>query len=150
MQEKKKPAAVLWISLLSLGLSGLLLAGPDAVPGQIYKWVDPEGRIHFSDTPVGEAEVVDDALPPTSEFISPRPSTPPTPPEQTEPPNEPNEPDETQGTENTPSPPTQTADQAVEEEIGMGQYGPFGKDGPFGPDGPKGPTGLVTPQAGKK
>ena len=147
MQEKKKPASVLCISLLSLlslGLSGILLAGPDAVYGQIYKWVDAEGRIHFSDTPVDKAEAIDETLPPTSQFISPRPPTPPTPPEQTEPPNETDETDETQGAEDTPPPTTQTTDQAAEEEIGMGQYGPFGKDGP------NGPTGLVDPQAGKK
>jgi hypothetical protein len=150
MEKKKKPPSVVCISLLSLGLSGILLAGPDAVHGQIYKWVDAEGRIHFSDTPVDKAEVVDEELPPTSEFISPRPPNPPTPPEQTEPPNETDETDETQGAEDTPPPTTQTTDQAAEEEIGMGQYGPFGKDGPVGPDGPNGPTGLVDPQAGKK
>ena len=138
MEEKKKSTSVLRISLLSLGMSGMLLAGPDVVQGQIYKWVDAEGRIHFSDSPIGKADVVDEELPPTSQFISPRPPTPPTPPEQTE------AEEDTQDAEDAASPTTQTTDQAAEEEIGIGQYGLFG------PDGPDGPSGLVDPQAGKK
>ena len=145
MATKKKCTLVVCISLLnmllSLGISGMPMTGPDVVQGEIYKWVDAEGRLHFSDTPIGKAEAVDEELPPASEFISPRPPTPPTPPEQTEPPNDTEDPQET---ENTPSPTTQTTDQAAEEEIGMSQYGPFGKDGP------NGPIGLADPQAGKK
>ncbi len=130
MQEKKKSTSVLCISLLSLSMSGMLLAGPDVVQGQIYKWVDAEGRIHFSDSPIGEADVVDEELPPASQFISPRPPTPPTPPEQA------GAEEDTQDAEDIAAP---TPDETTEEEIGIGQYGPFG------PDGPSGPIGLVDP-----
>ncbi len=143
MATKKKSTFALGISLLSLVISGIPLTGPDVVQAQIYKWVDAEGRLHFSDSPIGKAEAVDAELPPASEFISPRPPTPPTPPQQTEPQGE------AQDTEDATPPSPQTTDQAQaveeeEEEIGIGQYGPFGKDGP------NGPAGLVDPQAGKK
>ena len=143
MATKKKSTFALDISLLSLVISGIPLTGPDVVQAQIYKWVDAEGRLHFSDSPIGKAEAVDAELPPASEFISPRPPTPPTPPQQTEPQGE------AQDTEDATPPSPQTTDQAQaveeeEEEIGIGQYGPFGKDGP------NGPAGLVDPQAGKK
>ncbi len=143
MATKKKSTLGLGISLLSLVISGIPLTGPDVVQAQIYKWVDAEGRLHFSDSPIGKAEAVDAELPPASEFISPRPPTPPTPPQQTEPQGE------AQDTEDATPPSPQTTDQAQaveeeEEEIGIGQYGPFGKDGP------NGPAGLVDPQAGKK
>ena len=142
MATKKKSTLVLDISLLSLVISGIPLTGPDVVQAQIYKWVDAEGRLHFSDSPIGKAEAVDAELPPASEFISPRPPTPPTPPQQTEPQGE------AQDTEDATPPSPQTTDQAQgveeEEEIGIGQYGPFGKDGPSGP------ARLVDPRAGKK
>ena len=145
MATKKKCTLVVCISLLnmllSLGISGMPMTGPDVVQGEIYKWVDAEGRLHFSDTPIGKAEAVDEELPPASEFISPRPPTPPTPPEPTEPPNETDDTEDPQAAENTPSPTPQTTDQAAEEEFGMGQYGPFGKDGFLG---------LTDPKAGKK
>ncbi len=146
MATKKKSTFALGISLLSLVISGIPLTGPDVVQAQIYKWVDAEGRLHFSDSPIGKAEAVDAELPPASEFISPRPPTPPTPPQQTEPQGEAQ--DTAQDTEDATPPSPQTTDQAQgveeEEEIGIGQYGPFGKDGP------NGPIGLVDPQAGKK
>ena len=143
MATKKKSTLALGISLLSLVISGIPLTGPAVVQAQIYKWVDAEGRLHFSDSPIGKAEAVDAELPPASEFISPRPPTPPTPPQQTEPQGE------AQDTEDATPPSPQTTDQAQaveeeEEEIGIG------KDGPFGKDGPNGPAGLVDPQAGKK
>jgi hypothetical protein len=51
-----------------LGLSLLVTASSAAAQGRIYKWVDAQGRIHFSDTPTGNAESVDEALPPASNF----------------------------------------------------------------------------------
>ncbi|MBI3800971.1 MAG: DUF4124 domain-containing protein [Deltaproteobacteria bacterium] len=36
--------------------------------GGIYKWTDAKGSPHFSNTPTREAEVVDDLLPPASNF----------------------------------------------------------------------------------
>ncbi len=146
MATKKKSTFALGISLLSPVINGIPLTGPDVVQAQIYKWVDAEGRLHFSDSPIGKAEVVDAELPPASEFISPRPPTPPTPPQQTEPQGEAQE--TAQDIQDATPRSPQTTDQAQgveeEEEIGIGQYGPFGKDGP------NGPIGLVDPQAGKK
>ena len=151
MATKKKSTLALGISLLSLVISGIPLTGPDVVQAQIYKWVDAEGRLHFSDSPIGKAEAVDAELPPASEFISPRPPTPPTPPQQTEPQGEAQ--DTAQDTEDATPPSPQTTDQAQaveeEEEIGISQFG-IGQYGPFGKDGPSGPAGLVDPRAGKK
>ena len=112
MATKKKSTLALGISLLSLVISGIPLTGPDVVQAQIYKCVDAERRLHFSDSPIGKAEAVDAELPPASEFISPRPPTPPTPPQQTEPQGE------AQDTEDATPPSPQTTDQAqaVEEE----------------------------------
>lgn len=44
--------------------------------GEIYKWTDPQGHLHFSNTPTGKAEAVDDALPPASSFVAPPEPTP--------------------------------------------------------------------------
>jgi hypothetical protein len=45
--------------------------------GGIYKWTDAKGNIHFSNTPTREAEVVDDTLPPASNFGQQTEPTPP-------------------------------------------------------------------------
>lgn len=45
--------------------------------GGIYKWTDAKGSIHFSNTPTREAEVVDDTLPPASNFGRQTEPTPP-------------------------------------------------------------------------
>jgi len=45
--------------------------------GGIYKWTDAKGSIHFSNTPTREAEVVDDILPPASNFGRQTEPTPP-------------------------------------------------------------------------
>ena len=58
---KYSPFAV--ISSLSL----LFCSAP--VTGQnIYRWTDPQGRIHFSNAPVHEAKAIDDELPPAPNF----------------------------------------------------------------------------------
>jgi hypothetical protein len=142
MPTKKKSALVLCTSLLSLVISGISVTGPRVVHGEIYKWVDAEGRLHFSDSPIGKAEAVDEELPPASEFISPRPLTPPDPPQQTEPQDETEGLPDAEGTQNTEDT-DEPKDIEEEEEIDIGQYGPFGKDGP------NGPIGLVDPKAGK-
>jgi hypothetical protein len=45
--------------------------------GGIYKWTDAEGRIHFSNAPTGNAESVDQTLPPASTFGGQLEPTPP-------------------------------------------------------------------------
>ena len=40
-------------TLFLLGFSALLLAG-SAVAGEIYKWVDADGNVHYEDRPLGE------------------------------------------------------------------------------------------------
>lgn len=37
---------------------GLMLAAP-AYAGQVYKWVDPDGRVHYGDQPMPGAKAVD-------------------------------------------------------------------------------------------
>lgn len=54
--------------LATCGLCVFLTAAPVAAQGRIYKWVDANGRVHYSDAPVGQAEDVDAALPPASSF----------------------------------------------------------------------------------
>lgn len=64
------PALVLgW--LLFLTCSSVL------AQGGIYKWTDAKGRIHFSNAPTGNAEAVDDTLPPASTFATQPEATPP-------------------------------------------------------------------------
>ena len=71
-----------------LGLSVLCVVSSAAAQGSIYKWVDAQGRIHYSDTPIDHAESVDDALPPAANFATPaEPESPAT--TATEPPSEP-------------------------------------------------------------
>jgi hypothetical protein len=44
--------------LLSALLASLLLAGP-AAADTVYRWVDENGKVHYSDTPVKNAQVFD-------------------------------------------------------------------------------------------
>ncbi|MBI3756502.1 MAG: DUF4124 domain-containing protein [Deltaproteobacteria bacterium] len=56
-------------SLLAIISSLALLFCSAPVTGQnIYRWTDPQGRIHFSNAPVHEANVIDDELPPATNF----------------------------------------------------------------------------------
>jgi hypothetical protein len=41
--------------------------------GTLYKWTDAQGRVHYSNAPTrGDAQTVDDALPPASSFAAPQ------------------------------------------------------------------------------
>jgi len=51
-----------------LGWFLFLACSPACAQGGIYKWTDATGNLHFSNTPTREAEVVDDLLPPASNF----------------------------------------------------------------------------------
>lgn len=126
MATKTEYTTVLFITLLSLIINGIPVLGPDVVQAEIYKREGAGGRIHFSDSPIGEAEVVNEEVPPASEFLSWRRP----PPEQTDPPNETAGTQDLQEDENTPSPAVQTTDQSAGEEVGIIRHGPFGKDGP--------------------
>lgn len=65
-----------WVASLLVWLPFFLLSIPPAAHARIYKWVDAQGRIHYSDTPVGNAAPVDDTLPPASIFTLPPEATP--------------------------------------------------------------------------
>lgn len=58
------------------GVLFLFICSFASVQGEIYKWTDPQGRLHFSNAPTGNAEAVDDALPPASSFAAPPEPTP--------------------------------------------------------------------------
>jgi hypothetical protein len=47
-----------------------------AAQGTIYKWTDAQGKVHFSNAPVGTAEAVDEVLPPAASFASPSQGSP--------------------------------------------------------------------------
>ena len=66
--------------VLATTLVGALLSicSSASAQGEIYKWVDSEGRLHFSNAPTHNAESVDDALPPASSFAAPPEPTPAT------------------------------------------------------------------------
>ncbi len=51
------------VSALSLIFSSAPVASQN-----IYKWTDAQGRVHFSNTPVGAADSVDEDLPPSTSF----------------------------------------------------------------------------------
>ncbi|MGE0822978.1 MAG: hypothetical protein AB7G75_34865 [Candidatus Binatia bacterium] len=60
---------------------------PACAQGSLYKWVDPQGTVHYTNAPTQDtARSVDDTLPPASAFQSPTP-----PPEIAESPSEPTE-----------------------------------------------------------
>lgn len=56
------------LAMLSVVLLGLALAAGSAAAGQTYKWVDKDGKVHYSDQPVAGAEKVE--LKPLSEVPS--------------------------------------------------------------------------------
>ena len=52
----------------ALCLIGALLAAPGASAGEVFKWVDENGRTHYGDRPPGEVEgAVPLSLPPTAD-----------------------------------------------------------------------------------
>lgn len=57
--------------LVICGLIVCSLTSPALAQGKIYKWVDAQGRIHYSDTPIGQAEDIDTLLPPAARFENP-------------------------------------------------------------------------------
>ena len=46
----------------------ILVSSVAALGQNIYRWTDEQGRVHFSNAPVKEAQSVDDDLPPASNF----------------------------------------------------------------------------------
>jgi hypothetical protein len=54
-------------SFLIAALS-LLFASSPVSSQNIYKWIDAQGHVHFSNTPIGAADSVDDELPPSTNF----------------------------------------------------------------------------------
>ena len=87
--------------------------------GSLYKWVDPQGTVHYTNAPTKDtARSVDDALPPASEFQSPTP-----PPETAKADSEPTKPSPRSGGETSTSEappadedtPEQTNDEPPEE-----------------------------------
>lgn len=77
--EKRIASCMRWVPLF-------LLMIPAAAQARIYKWVDAEGGIHYSDSPVGDAASVDDVLPPASIFTLPPTVIPPAAPPSQPPP----------------------------------------------------------------
>jgi hypothetical protein len=61
-----------------VGLAVFFVVSLAVAQGRIYKWVDAQGRVHYSDTPTGLAESVDEALPPASSFGTPAETESPT------------------------------------------------------------------------
>lgn len=66
-----------WIVSLLVWLPLFVLVIPPAAHAEIYKWVDAQGRIHYSDSPIGDAAPVDEILPPASIFTLPPEAMPP-------------------------------------------------------------------------
>ena len=64
-------------SALALGWFLFLACSAALAEGNIYKWIDAKGRLHFSNAPTREAEAVDDSLPPASTFGTEAAPTPP-------------------------------------------------------------------------
>ena len=129
---------------LSVYLSslGILLLGPAMTNAQIYKWVDAEGRVHYSDTPTDEAQDVNEELPPASRFTGrarpPAASPEEAPASDTEQPQQEasaDPPAESPSTDESSPDQSSSSDQqqAQKDEIGLGEHGPFGPDGPGGP-----------------
>lgn len=57
--------------LVVCGFTVLSLTFPAFAQGKIYKWVDAQGRVHYSNTPIGQAEDIDTLLPPAASFAHP-------------------------------------------------------------------------------
>ena len=62
---------------IALGWFLFLACSAALAEGNIYKWTDAKGRLHFSNAPTREAQTVDDSLPPTSTFGTEAEPTPP-------------------------------------------------------------------------
>lgn len=87
---------------------------------EIYKWTDPQGRIHFSNAPTDlSAESVDDSLPPASAFGGQPESVP----AATEPASEPATPASPPQT--TEAPPPQSEPAVAEDAPGLSAEGPL-------------------------
>jgi hypothetical protein len=56
------------VSLVLCGLSLSLTVSSVVAQGRIYKWVDANGRVHYSDAPTGQAEDIAAILPPAASF----------------------------------------------------------------------------------
>lgn len=132
---------IVLIFLVCLSSLSVLVAGAPTANSQIYKWVDAEGRVHYSATPTDEAQDVDEELPPAAHFIAPArpPSSSSEAPasEDEQPPQEASADSPAQSSEaptnDQSSLPSQQQQEQPQEEIGIGEYGPFGSDGPGGP-----------------
>src|SRR5712691_10083252 len=76
LQEGSLTAKMLTPALV-LGCFLFLTCSSVLAQGGIYKWTDAKGRIHFSNAPTGNAEAVDETLPPPSTFATqPEPTSP--------------------------------------------------------------------------
>ena len=90
----------------------LIWSAPTLAQGTIYKWIDSDGRLHYSNTPTDEACSVDAEPPPATSFGTPAAS--PAPIAAVSPPG------------------TPTSDEAQGPAQGMEADFVLGKDGPFG------------------
>lgn len=90
------------VSALSLIFSSAPVASQN-----IYKWTDAQGRVHFSNTPVGAADSVDEDLPPSTSFG--------TDPDLSDSPPQPSAPAEQQAT--PPTPTTTAAAPPLEDDV---------------------------------
>ncbi|MFO1425756.1 MAG: DUF4124 domain-containing protein [Steroidobacteraceae bacterium] len=50
---------------------GLLLAGPNAARADVYRWVDAQGRVQYSDVPVDGAVLIKTTVPRAAEGAAP-------------------------------------------------------------------------------
>ena len=110
----------------ALLLSGFLILCPAVFAhGEIYKWTDSQGGIHFSNAPTDlSAESVDESLPPASAFGGQSGSAP----AATEPPAESATPPSPSQTTEAPLPESEPA--VAEDEPGLPVEGPLAAPGP--------------------
>lgn len=66
-----------FVSAIALGCLLFLACSSALAQGNIYKWTDAKGRLHFTNAPTREAQAVDDSLPPASTFGTEAEPTPP-------------------------------------------------------------------------
>jgi uncharacterized membrane-anchored protein len=64
------------LTIVPVGTLLFFICSSATAQGEIYKWTDPQGRLHFSNAPTENAEAVDDVLPPASSFTASPESTP--------------------------------------------------------------------------
>ncbi len=72
MSQLVKGSTRMWmlVSLVLCGLSISLTVSSVIAQGRIYKWVDANGRVHYSNAPTGQAEDIAAILPAAASFVN--------------------------------------------------------------------------------